>query len=153
MAKRHAHRDGKGQFTTAHVPDADTSVTDLSGHAQAEHERPADATVYPDPVTGHAGRRIPQRQARMIDGSRHDFDHEARGFDTLAGGHLRSRAFVQAAQGDEFIIGLVGDQRAPAARQRGMARYRATIARTGRTTQDDAQDDGGHPSGVSQDVE
>jgi hypothetical protein len=152
MAQRHAHRDGRGQFTPVPVPNADTSVVNLSGDPLGEHDRPGDATVYPphDPRSGPATRRIPQRRAVLIDAdgqrTEHDYDREARGADTLYnGGHFRAQAHVMAAQGDPLITSLVSPVRSPAAHARGRAAYRAAIERTGVTTQHDGQGDPGQP--------
>lgn len=125
------------------VPDADTSVVNVSGDPQSEHDKPV-GTVYPehDPKHGPATRRIPQRQARMNDGTSHDFDHEARGMDTqYNGGHLRAQAHVLAAKGDALAANLMGDVRSPVARARGRASYLAAIDRAGHDTENNKQND------------
>lgn len=115
----------------AHVPDADTTVVNVSGD-QGEHDKPF-GTVYPDhgPIAAYPNNygTVPQRRARMIDGTQHEYDHEARGTDTLSGGHLRAQAHALAAGDDPLIKNLVSDQRSPAAKKRGRANYRAAIDR------------------------
>lgn len=127
--------DARGVLHTrqfgAHVPEADTSVDNVSGNPQSEHDKPV-GTVYPEhaPKDGPVRRPIPQRRARMADGTAHDYGHEARGMDTqFNAGHLRSQAHVLAANGDALATNLMGDQRAASARTRGSASYRAAIDR------------------------
>lgn len=147
MSKPHAHRDGTtGRFTPVPVPDADTPVVNVSGDPQGKHARPV-GTLYPahDFTHGPVTRPIPQRRARMIDGSAHDYDHEARGMDTLFnGGHLRAQAHVLAAHGDPLITSLVSPVGSPAARARGRAAYLAAMDRAGQqehNTENNTQND------------
>ena len=123
----------------AHVPDADTSVVNISGDPVAERAKPI-GTMYPEAgterdTTGRPVRRIPQRRARLVDGTEHPFDPTARGMETLVnGGHFRSQAHALAAQGDPFVKNLVSDQRSPAAQARGRSRYTAAIDRAKQDT-------------------
>jgi hypothetical protein len=121
------------------------SVDNVSGHPQSEHAKPV-GTVYPDhgPIATYPNNYgvIPQRRARFAgDAEAHDYDSTARGFDTLAGGHFRAQAMAQAAQGDPTVTNLVGDQRSPAAQDRGRAMYRAAIDRAGHDTKNAKRND------------
>jgi hypothetical protein len=121
-----------------HVPDADTSVENVSANPERELDKPVGTVYLGHDSSGREIHVIPQRRARMIDGTEHEYDHEARGMDTqFNAGHLRAHAHVLAANGDVLAANLMGDQRSPAARARGSASYRAAIDRAGHNTKHD----------------
>ena len=93
------HRALSTQQFRPHVPDAVTSVVNVSGDPRARMTTRS-GTVYPE--HGPVGRPIPQRRARMIDGTEHDYDHDARGMDTMLMASRSSGSSMAAISGTAF---------------------------------------------------
>jgi hypothetical protein len=99
---KNARRNARGQF--APVPPADTSVVNVSGDPQGEHDHPLGTVYEHDPAHGPVHRLIPHRTQRVINAetgeelSRHITD--ARALQTRPGG--RTHTHVVETDGEPF---------------------------------------------------